>query len=80
MVSEILKKPSPLAHWLFHIDPSVVAKQPNGTPDIADPAWNTSGPMLTLSSTVQALMVMVNLARLTSFSAVTRPEWGPIST
>jgi hypothetical protein len=32
-----------LAQVLFHNDPSVVAKQANGTPDIADPAWNTSG-------------------------------------
>ena len=33
----------PLAHWLFHIDPSVVAKQANGTPMNAAPALNTSG-------------------------------------
>lgn len=33
----------PPEHWLFHIDPSVVAKQPNGTPMNAAPALNTSG-------------------------------------
>jgi hypothetical protein len=33
----------PPEHWLFHIDPSLVAKHPAGTPEKADPALNTSG-------------------------------------
>ncbi len=33
----------PLAHALFHSDPSVVAKQPSGTPANTAPAANTSG-------------------------------------
>src|SRR3712207_694341 len=33
----------PLAHWLFHIEPSVVAKHANGTPANAAPPAKTSG-------------------------------------
>jgi hypothetical protein len=33
----------PFAHWLFQLDPSVVPKQPAGTPMNAEPAANTSG-------------------------------------
>jgi hypothetical protein len=33
----------PLAQALFHIEPSVVAKQPNGTPMNEAPAAKTSG-------------------------------------
>ncbi len=33
----------PLAQAVFHSEPSVVAKQPNGTPAKAAPAANTSG-------------------------------------
>ena len=33
----------PPAHWLFHNEPSVVAKHPAGTPENAEPAANTSG-------------------------------------
>src|ERR1044071_2267218 len=33
----------PPAHWLFHSEPFVVAKQPAGTPENAEPAAKTSG-------------------------------------
>jgi hypothetical protein len=33
----------PPEHWLFHSEPFVVAKQPAGTPENAEPALNTSG-------------------------------------
>jgi hypothetical protein len=33
----------PPAHWLFHKDPLVVAKQPAGTPEKAAAAEKTSG-------------------------------------
>ena len=33
----------PPEHWLFHSEPSVVAKQPAGTPENAEPAAKTSG-------------------------------------
>ncbi|HEY3479076.1 MAG TPA: hypothetical protein VGL02_09270, partial [Streptomyces sp.] len=33
----------PPEHWLFQLEPSVVAKQPAGTPMNAEPAAKTSG-------------------------------------
>src|SRR4051794_29216502 len=33
----------PPEHWPFHSEPSVVAKQPAGTPENAEPAEKTSG-------------------------------------